>query len=199
MSHQFDPELSPQAGDALLVVDVQNDFLPGGSLAVPHGDEVIDPLNDYIEVFHRRGLPIFASRDWHPADHVSFAAQGGPWPPHCVAGTEGAEFPASLRLPAEAEVIPKATQVDSDAYSAFQGTGLAEELHSREIVRLFVGGLATDYCVRATAEDAISAGFGVALLSDAVRAVNVRPHDGEEALRAMEEEGAILVDNGVTR
>ncbi|HEX9593549.1 MAG TPA: nicotinamidase [bacterium] len=199
MSPRFAHDLSPQAGDALVVVDVQNDFLPGGSLAVPHGDEVIGPLNGYIDLFHRRGLPIFASRDWHPADHVSFQTQGGPWPPHCVVGTPGAEFSAALRLPPEAEVISKATQADRDAYSAFQGTDLAEQLHGREIVRLFVAGLATDYCVRATVEDAITAGFGVAVLGDAVRAVNLRPHDGEEALRAMEEEGALLIGDGVSR
>ena len=199
MTTRFDAELSPQAGDALLVVDVQNDFLPGGSLAVPRGDEVIAPVNGYIELFHRRGLPIFASRDWHPADHVSFVAQGGPWPPHCVAKTRGAEFPEALRLPPEAEVISKATRIDLDAYSAFQGTDLAERLHHREIVRLFVGGLATDYCVRATVEDALTAGFGVVVLDEAVRAVNVQPHDGEEALRAMEEEGATLIGDGVRR
>jgi nicotinamidase-related amidase len=198
MSLHFDPDLSPQAGDALLVIDVQNDFLPGGSLAVSHGDEVIGPMNGYIELFHRRGLPILASRDWHPADHISFQAQGGPWPPHCVVGTPGAEFPVALHLPPEA-LISKATLVDIDAYSAFDGTGLAEELHKREIVRLFIGGLATDYCVRATVEDAIAAGFGVVLLTDAVRAVNVHPHDGEEALRAMEEAGAILIGEGVRR
>jgi nicotinamidase-related amidase len=197
MSLQFDSELSPQAGDALLVIDVQNDFLPGGSLAVAHGDEVIAPLNGYIELFHRRGLPIFASRDWHPADHVSFAAQGGPWPPHCVPGTPGAEFAKALHLPPETEVISKDSR--ADVYSDFQETDLAGQLHQREIVRLFVGGLATDYCVRATVEDAIKAGFSVVLLADAVRAVNVHPHDGEEALRAMEEEGAILIGDGVIR
>ena len=195
MSSLNDTDLSPQAGDALLIVDVQNDFLPGGSLAVAHGDEVIAPLNRYIEIFHRRGLPIFASRDWHPADHISFVAQGGPWPPHCVPGTPGAEFAKALRLPAETEVISKASR--ADVYSDFQETDLAEQLHSREIVRLFVCGLATDYCVRATVEDAIRAGFGVVLLTDAVRAVNVHPHDGEEALHAMEEEGAVLVGHGV--
>jgi len=195
MSSLNDTDLSPQAGDALLIVDVQNDFLPGGSLAVAHGDEVIAPVNGYIEIFHRRGLPIFASRDWHPADHISFVAQGGPWPPHCVPGTPGAEFAKALHLPPETEVISKASR--ADVYSDFQETDLAEQLHSREIVRLFVGGLATDYCVRATVEDAIRAGFGVVLLTDAVRAVNVHPHDGEEALHAMEEEGAVLVGHGV--
>jgi len=197
MSSLNDADLSPQAGDALLIVDVQNDFLPGGRLAVRHGDEVIAPLNGYVEIFHRRGLPIFASRDWHPADHISFTAQGGPWPTHCVAHTHGAEFPAELLLPAETEIVSKATRIDRDAYSAFQGTRLVETLHGRAIVRLFIGGLATDYCVRATVEDALGNGFGVVLLTDAVRAVNLHPCDGEEALHAMDEEGAVLVGHGV--
>lgn len=197
MSSLNDTDLSPQAGDALLVVDVQNDFLPGGSLAVRHGDDVIAPLNGYGEIFHRRGLPIFASRDWHPANHISFTAQGGPWPPHCVAHTHGAEFPADLCLPPATEIISKATRIDRDAYSAFQETRLVEALHEREIVRLFIGGLATDYCIRATVEDALGNGFGVVLLGDAVRGVNLHPGDGEKALRAMEEEGAVVVGHGV--
>ena len=124
-------------------------------------------------------------------------AQGGRWPPHCVPGTPGAEFAKKLRLPPETEVISKASR--ADVYSDFQETGFAVQLHNRGIVRLFVGGLATDYCVRATVEDAIEEGFSVVLLADAVRAVNVQPHDGEMALRAMEEEGAILIGEGVRR
>src|SRR5690348_12260677 len=113
------PTTTPRAGDALLLVDVQNDFLPGGSLAVPHGDEVIPPLNRLIQSFSRRSLPIFATRDWHPAEHCSFREQGGPWPPHCVAGTQGAAFPANLALPHDTAIVSKATTKEEDAYSGF--------------------------------------------------------------------------------
>lgn len=178
------------SGDALLVVDVQNDFLPGGTLAVPEGDEVVPVLNRWIDRFRARGLPVFASRDWHPADHCSFGARGGPWPPHCVADTTGAEFPRDLALPPEAEVISKATGSDRDAYSAFSGTALARRLGDLGVQRLFVGGLATDYCVRASVLDALQAGFDVVLLEDAVRAVDANPGDGPRAVEEMRAAGA---------
>jgi nicotinamidase/pyrazinamidase len=175
--------------DALLIVDLQNDFLPGGALAVPGGNEVIPVLNAYIERFYRHWLPVYASRDWHPANHCSFAAQGGPWPPHCIAGSRGAEFADSLRLPVSATVLSKAA-ADSDAYSAFQGTGLADTLRTDGIERLFIGGLATDYCVRHTVLDALSNGFETFLLRDAIRAVEVHPGDGEAAVQDMIRHGA---------
>ncbi len=167
--------------DALVVVDVQNDFLPGGSLAVPHGDEVVEPLNRYAERFVRAGQPVFATRDWHPADHCSFQAQGGPWPPHCVQGTEGAAFAPALRLPPDTTVISKATRPDKDAYSGFEGTDLHDRLERLGIRRLFIGGLATDYCVLNTVKDARRLGYEVFLLTDAIRAVDVRPGDGRRA------------------
>lgn len=179
-------------GDALVVVDVQRDFLPGGALGVPAGDEVVEPLNRAIQAFERAGLPVFYSRDWHPPDHCSFRAQGGPWPPHCVAGTAGAGFAPGLRLPLEPEVISKATTRERDAYSAFQGTTLAQRLKSAGVRRLFVGGLATDYCVKATVLDARAGGFDVELLGDAVRAVEVNAGDGERALQEMQSSGAKL-------
>jgi len=145
-----------QPGDALIIVDVQNDFLPGGALAVPHGDEVIAPLNGYLREYARLHLPVFATRDWHPPGHCSFHEQGGPWPPHCVAGTEGAELASGVRLPGSTRVISKATRPESDAYSAFQGTDLAQQLHDAGVTRVLIGGLATDYCVRATALDALA-------------------------------------------
>src|SRR5574340_133567 len=151
-------DLLPQPGDALLVVDAQNDFLPGGSLAVPGGDEVLPPLNRYLGIFTARNLPVFATRDWHPARHCSFRAQGGSWPPHCVAGTRGAEFAAALRLPPSAEIVSKATSAEQDAYSGFHGTGLDALLRAADIRRLFVGGLATDYCVLNTVRDALKLG-----------------------------------------
>ncbi|WP_126446595.1 isochorismatase family protein [Sulfuricystis multivorans] len=184
--------LTLTAQDALLIVDVQNDFLPGGALAVPAGDAVIAPLNRWIERFRAAGLPIIASRDWHPVDHCSFAPQGGPWPPHCIAGSAGAAFAAALALPDDAWVISKATAKDEEAYSAFAGTDLDARLHARGIRRLFVGGLATDYCVKNTVLDALRLGYAMRLLTDAIRAVDVRAGDGERALAEMAAAGAEL-------
>ncbi len=178
------------AGDGLVIVDVQNDFLPGGRLAVADGDEVIPPLNRTIAKFVDRGLPVVATRDWHPRNHCSFQAQGGVWPEHCVAGTPGAEFHRQLRLPSSATVIAKATAPDTDAYSGFQGTELEDWLHAQEVTRLVVGGLATDYCVKSTVEDALKAGFDVVVLEDAVRAVDLHPGDGVRALATIESLGA---------
>jgi nicotinamidase/pyrazinamidase len=178
--------------DALLLVDVQNDFLPGGSLAVAAGDEVIPPLNAAIEAFASQALPVIATRDWHPPRHCSFEAQGGIWPPHCIAGTNGADFSAQLRLPPGAIVISKGTHAQADAYSGFDGTALAARLQSLGVQRLFVGGLATDYCVLHTVNDALMLGLGVVLLSDAVRAVDVRAGDGQAAIDKMAARGALL-------
>ena len=180
-------------GDALLIVDLQNDFLPGGALAVPRGDLVIEPINALIDLYHVRGLPIYASRDWHPDAHCSFTARGGPWPPHCVAGTEGALFSEALRLPEEAIVISKAITAAEDAYSAFNGTGLARSMLADGVTRLAVCGLATDYCVLNTVLDGIEAGFEVLLVLEATRAVEVTPGDGDRALRRMLAKGALPV------
>ncbi len=182
--------IEPSEGDALIIVDVQNDFLPGGALAVEGGDRVVPRLNRYIEMFQRRGLPVVATRDWHPPHHCSFKSQGGPWPPHCIAGTSGAEFAKALRLPADVVIVSKATQPDQEAYSGFEQTGLEETLKSLGVKRLFIGGLATDYCVLNTVRDAIGRGFRVVLLTDAVRAVNAHPGDGEKALEEMRQLGA---------
>jgi nicotinamidase/pyrazinamidase len=179
-------------GDALIVVDVQRDFLPGGALGVPAGDEVVEPLNHMIEVFERARLPVYYSRDWHPADHCSFKAQGGPWPPHCIAKSDGAAFAPKLRVSKDAIVISKATTADADAYSAFEGPTLAAHLIAGGVRRVFVGGLATDYCVRATVLDARKHGFEVELLGDAVRAVEVEAGDGRRALEEMLKQGAHL-------
>jgi nicotinamidase/pyrazinamidase len=184
--------VDPQPGDALLVVDVQNDFLPRGALAVPGGDEVIAPLNRWIVQFDRQQLPIFATRDWHPRGHCSFKEQGGPWPPHCIAGTGGAQFPPQLHLPPGVHIVSKATAIEPDAYSGFQGTALAEQLRSLGCQRVFIGGLATDYCVRATVLDALTAGFAAVVLADSVRSVDVHPGDGQRALEEMKTHGAEL-------
>ena len=179
-------------GDALLVVDVQRDFLPGGPLGVPGGDEVIQPINRVVSLFEHAGLPIFYSRDWHPANHISFKARGGPWPRHCVANTEGAAFALTLRVPPCATIVSKATNADRDAYSAFQETTLASQLRAAGVRRVFVGGLATDYTVKATVLDAKREGFDVKVLSDAIRAVDVQPGDGQRALQEMQQSGAQL-------
>jgi len=175
-------------GDALLVVDVQPDFCPGGALAVPGGDEVIPVLNRWIAAARARGVLVYASRDWHPTQHLSFEAQGGPWPPHCVQDTPGAAYHPALALPEDAVKIAKGTRLDRDQYSAFDGTGLAEHLRRAGVERLWVGGLAQDVCVRASVLDACKEGFAVHLIASATRPVE--PEAGEEALREMREAGA---------
>ena len=184
-----------RSGDALVVVDVQNDFLPGGALAVPEGDQVIEPLNRGIALFRRRGLPIFFTRDWHPHNHCSFREQGGPWPPHCVAETNGAEFPPELDTAGQAVVISKATSPEKDAYSGFEGTNLAERRRAQQVNRIVVGGLATDYCVLNTVRDGLRLGFSVLLMEDAVRAVavDVQAEDGQRAAAEMRRLGARLI------
>lgn len=182
------------ARDALVLVDVQRDFLHGGALAVPEGTRVVAPLNHCIELFAQRGSPIFASRDWHPPTHCSFKQQGGPWPPHCVAETAGARFAEDLRLPAQTRIVSKATTPERDSYSAFGGTELEQQLRALGAKRLFVGGLATDYCVLQTVLDARTAGFEVVVLRDAIAAVDVNPGDGERATARMKEAGAAFAD-----
>jgi nicotinamidase/pyrazinamidase len=179
-------------GDVLVVVDVQVDFV-SGSLAVDGAAAVIEPLNAWIAAFARRGLPVVATRDWHPADHQSFRTQGGAWPVHCVAGTPGAAFAPGLRLPAETWIISKATDRAREAYSGFEGTTLGDWLRHERAARLFVGGLATDYCVLHTVLDACERGFGVFVLADAIAAVNARPGDGDRARATMAHAGAGFV------
>jgi nicotinamidase/pyrazinamidase len=173
----------------LVVVDVQNDFCPGGALSVSEGDKVVPILNKYVEKFRDAGAAIIFTRDWHPPDHSSFKSQGGPWPPHCVQQSEGAKFHKELVVPPRAEIVSKADKKD-DAYSFFQGTDLARELHQRGIERIFVGGLATDYCVKETVLDGLKNDFEVYHLDDASRGVNVHPGDSELALDQMVAQGA---------
>lgn len=188
-----------QPGDALIIVDLQNDFLPGGALAVPRGDEVVPVLNDYIARFEKKHLPVFATRDWHPANHCSFKTCGGIWPAHCVAETNGAAFASQLRLPKEAIVVSKATEPGAEAYSGFVGTALEKKLRHMNARRVFVGGLATDYCVLSTVKDALKAGFETFLLRDGCRAVNVKPDDGRKAELEMEDLGARSVELAAIR
>lgn len=194
MSDSTSRDVRLEEGDALLVVDVQYDFLPGGSLGIAGADAVIAPLNAWIARFRAAGLPILATRDWHPADHCSFVAQGGIWPPHCVAGTPGARFHADLALPEDCVVVSKATRKDAEAYSSFAGTDLAGHLRRLGVKRLFIGGLATDYCVLNTVEDGVRLGYAAMVLIACIRAVNVRPGDGERALAAMFAAGAVPVE-----
>ena len=179
---------TPGPDDALLIIDAQNDFLPGGSLAVPQGDDVVPVLNRYASLFRTHHLPIFASRDWHPSNHCSFTKQGGPWPPHCIAETNGAQFSSGLDL-SNAVIISKASEPESDAYSAFENTDLDRRLKQAKVKRLFVGGLATDYCVLNSVRDAVCLKYSVVLLEDAIRAVNVQPEDGPKAIEEMLELG----------
>jgi nicotinamidase/pyrazinamidase len=188
--------VTPRTGDALLVVDVQNDFLPGGSLGIPDGDAVIPVLNKYIEKFADSNLPIFFTRDWHPENHCSFVEQGGPWPVHCVAKASGAAIASDLARPRGAIVIDKAQSAEKDAYSGFEKTTLAQDLHERRVKRLYIGGLATDYCVLNTVKDALVHGFEVFLLEDAIRAVNVHPDDGTNAIARMLDLGARPINLG---
>jgi len=173
---------------ALVVVDMQVDFCPGGALPVHEGDKVIPVLNEYIRKFTAAGAPIIFTRDWHPSDHSSFKSQGGPWPPHCVQNTEGAKFHTSLKIPRGAEIVSKADKKD-EAYSFFQGTDLAKRLHERGIKTLFVGGLATDYCVKETILDGLREDFQVYHLDDASRGVEVNPGDSERALQDITAKG----------
>jgi nicotinamidase/pyrazinamidase len=176
--------------DALLITDIQNDFLSGGALPVPNGEQVIPILNEYARHFSRSGAHVLASRDWHPPNHMSFKAQGGQWPPHCVQNTSGAMFHKDLRLPEGTLVISKATNPKKEAYSAFDGTELADELQELGVKRFFVGGLATDYCVLNTVLDSIKLGFATVVLMDAVRGINVKPGDVDRAVAAMVKAGA---------
>jgi len=180
-------------GDALLISDIQNDFLPGGSLAVQEGERIIPVLNGYIDRFSNRQLPVFATRDWHPVNHCSFIRQGGPWPEHCIAGSKGAEFAADLHLPASAFIISKGTDVEREGYSSFSNRTFKQQLDNAGVRRLFIGGLATDYCVLNTVCDALNYHFKVFLLIDAIRAVNVQKQDGENAINEMIEKGAIPI------
>jgi nicotinamidase/pyrazinamidase len=175
---------------ALIIVDVQNDFCPGGALAVPDGDAVVDTVNRLAS----EAPFVVATRDWHPADHSSFAEQGGPWPAHCVQGTPGAELRAGIDRNLIDVVLDKGQARDTEGYSGFEGTGLGELLRSRGVDTVEVAGLALDYCVRATALDAKRAGFDVVVHRGATRAVEVEPGDAERAVAELRAAGVPVVD-----
>ena len=184
-----------QSKDALIVVDVQNDFCPGGALPIADGDKVVPALNRYIERFQQAQMPIFATRDWHPEKTKHFKAYGGLWPPHCIQETKGAEFRSDLQLPGNAVIVSAGMAPDEEGYSGFdgrddRGLGLAELLRGRGVKRLFVGGLATDYCVKHTVLDGLKERFKVVLLEDAIRGVDLQPGDSERAIAEMIRAGA---------
>ena len=182
----------PTPGDALLIIDPQNDFFPGGALPVSEGFAILEPLQSWIDVFDQMGLSIFMTRDCHPEDHCSFVAQGGIWPPHCVKGTVGFELTAALRFPATAFISDKPYFRDLETYDGFSGTDLEAMIRERGVSRLWIGGLATDYCVLHTALEALRLGFEVFLMVEAVRAVNLDPGDGDRALKVMQDHGAVI-------
>ena len=187
-----------QKKSALIVVDVQNDFCPGGALGVRGGDQIVPVLNRYIEKFSQVRLPIIATRDWHPEKTNHFKSGGGPWPAHCIRQTQGAEFHADLKLGEEAVVVSKGTAPDEDGYSAFQardvsGTTLAELLRRSGVETIYIGGLATDYCVKYTVLDGLQHGFRAVVLGDAIRGVDLDPNDSRRALNDMSAAGAVTL------
>ena len=182
---------------AVLVIDVQRDFCSGGALAVPGGDTVVPVLNEVLRDAADRRMPVYASRDWHPASSRHFVTGGGIWPVHCVAGSDGARFHPDLRLPPAAAVVSKGVEADEDGFSAFDGrledgTALEESLRAAGVTHVLAGGLATDYCVRHTVLDALRRGWSVTLLTDAISAVDLEPDDGTRALDEMRTAGAAL-------
>ena len=182
-----------QTGDGLLLVDVQNDFCPGGALEVPDGDKVIPPLNEWIRKARSANVPVLASRDWHPRQHVSFEAQGGPWPEHCVQDSEGAAFHPELKLPEDTIKVSKGVRFDKDQYSAFDDTGLGDFLRKHGVKRILVGGLAQDVCVKATVIDGCKEGFDIHVLEECTRAIDA--DSGRKALQEMREAGAAIEEN----
>lgn len=176
---------------ALLLVDVQYDFCDGGSLAVPDSQAIFPALNRLIAEAEEAREPIIASRDWHPVDHCSFEARGGPWPVHCVQDSRGAAFHKEMDLPDDAVRVSKGTSFDQDSYSAFDGTGLSGYLRRLSVDRVRIGGLALDVCVQATVDDALKEGFAVDLVAGATRAVD--PDATDRVLGTLEEAGARVV------
>jgi nicotinamidase-related amidase len=175
-------------GEALLIIDFQNDFTPGGALGIEHGDELAGRINE-LAASGRYDL-VIATRDWHPADHGSFASRGGRWPVHCVQDTPGARLHPALNQAAIHKIIDKGTDPDTEGYSAFDGTDLAQLLHDRGVTKVTVVGLATDYCVKNSALDALREGFEVEIDTEAMRGVNVEPGDDERAIDEMLAAGA---------
>ncbi len=181
------------SADGIIVVDIQRDFCPGGALPVPEGDDIVPLVNELLHKAEKSGCFIVYTRDWHPQNHMSFKTFGGTWPEHCVQWTAGAEFHPSLYLSDKGVIISKGTNPEFEAYSGFQGTDLDATLKANGVHRLFIVGLATDYCVKETALDSLQRGYDTYVVKDAVRGVNVHPNDSENALNEMEQNGAKII------
>lgn len=194
----MDPQIKIAVGDVLVVTDMQNCFLPGGSLPVTEGDSVVGPLNIALDAFDRAGLPVIFTRDWHPPNHCSFQSRGGPWPDHCIQGTQDAAFSPRLHIPPKPLVISKAVEADKEQYSAYfghdeNGATMADNLRAMKPKRVFIGGVATEYCVFNTVLDMLKDGYDVYVFVDGVQPVEVKPGDGQAALDTMEKRGARLI------
>jgi len=175
---------------ALLIVDMQNDFFPGGALGIKDGDKIIPAINKYIKIFSEKKLPIFSSRDWHPKKTTHFKEFGGIWPRHCIQNSKGAEFHPKLKLPKEAILLYKGMDPEKESYSVFQardqnGMSFLNLLKILGVEEIYIGGLATDYCVKFSALDALKERFKVKLLVDAIKGVNLKSEDSESAIREM--------------
>ncbi|MFW6235537.1 MAG: isochorismatase family protein [Desulfovibrionales bacterium] len=179
-------------GDGVLIVDMQRCFLPVGTLPVPHGDTIIPVLNQWIDAAHRMAIPLYFSRDWHPREHPSFEEQGGKWPPHCVQDTPEAQFHPDLHVPENAVIVTKGVRFDGDQNSAFDRTGLEHRLHLDNVIRLWIGGLALDVCVKASALDARHAQIVTRLIPGGSRPVT--PEGGRQALQAMQQAGVFVTE-----
>jgi nicotinamidase/pyrazinamidase len=189
MMAEISDSLKP--GDALLIIDVQKDFCPGGALPVENGDKIVPVINHWIVSAVARSVPVFATRDWHPLGHMSFKEHGGPWPPHCIQDSDGAKFHPALALPSSIIIVTKGVRFDQDQNSAFDQTGLAVQLRKDGIRRLWVAGLAEDVCVLATVMDACGEGFEVVLIAKATRSIT--SEGGEKARRQMQDAGARIL------
>ncbi len=185
-------KISVTKNDALVVVDMQRDFMSQGALAVPEANSIVERVNDYIKIFEKQGRPVYFTRDWHPKNHISFKENGGIWPTHCVQGSIGAEFCEDLYMPSDNRfIISKGVSEDFDAYSGFQGTLLKELLLERGVKRLYICGVATDYCVKETLLGAENLGFRTILLTDAVKGVDINKGDSEKAIMQMLGAGSV--------
>ncbi len=188
--NQLKKKITIKKTDALIIVDAQNDFLSGGSLPVPKGEEIILFLNYYLDLFKKAQGKVFATRDWHPINHLSFKEQGGIWSSHCICGTKGAEFTPKLKLPKNAIIISKATDSSKESYSGFDGTELCKKLKKSKVIKVFVAGLAIDYCVKNTVIDAINLGFKTFFLKDASQGIDLNPGDIKQSIEMMRNKGA---------
>ena len=184
------PDLKPDKTCALVLIHLQNDFFPGGALAVEGSDQILPQINRYIALFQHQGATVMATRDWHPPNYCSFQEHGGPWPSHCVQGSRGAQFHADLHLPNGSLIISVATNPQKESYSGFDGTSLADYLEDRDATTVYIVGLATEHWIKQSVLDGLKLGLRMVVLEDAICGVNLKPHDSEDALQEMTAAGA---------